>query len=51
MSLGQCRKGRAWSRSHIPAILDGEPTRLGRKAEFRFRPAAFRALVPPAAGG
>jgi len=30
----------------VHAILDGEPVRLGRHAEFNFVPVAFRALVP-----
>lgn len=35
-----------WSRAHIPAIVDGEPIRLGRRAEIVFKPIAFRALAP-----
>jgi diacylglycerol kinase family enzyme len=42
----RCRKGRIWADAEIPAILDGEPTRLGATAEIRFRDVAFRALVP-----
>lgn len=34
------------SRSKIPAILDGEPVKLGKRAEVRFAPKAFRALAP-----
>lgn len=34
------------SRRPIPAILDGEPLRLGRRATVRFTPKAFRALAP-----
>ncbi|WP_394762175.1 diacylglycerol/lipid kinase family protein [Phenylobacterium sp.] len=30
----------------LPTILDGEKVRIGRKAEIRFLPVAFRALVP-----
>jgi diacylglycerol kinase family enzyme len=30
----------------LPTILDGEKVRVGRKAEIRFLPVAFRALVP-----
>ena len=30
----------------IPTILDGEKVRVGRRAEVRFLPVAFRALVP-----
>lgn len=40
------RKGRAWAASRIPAVLDGEPTQLGPVVDFRFKPVAFRALVP-----
>ncbi|MBI5939802.1 MAG: diacylglycerol kinase family lipid kinase [Caulobacterales bacterium] len=40
------RKGRAWASGRIPAVLDGEPTQLGPVVDFRFRPVAFRALVP-----
>lgn len=38
--------GRAWARGSIPAVFDGEPTRLPREVEIRFVPEAFRALVP-----
>lgn len=41
------RRGRAWAGGRIPAVLDGEPVRLGPVVDFRFRPTAFRALVPP----
>jgi hypothetical protein len=41
--------GRAWSSGHLPAILDGEPVRLNRLAEIRFRRVAFKALAPPSA--
>lgn len=44
--LTRVRAGRAWARSNIPAVLDGEPLELGPVVDFRFRPAAFRALVP-----
>lgn len=40
------RKGRAWAAGRIPAVLDGEPTQLGPVVDFKFRPVAFRALVP-----
>lgn len=46
VSAGPCCAGRAWASSHIPAVLDGEPARLDPTADFRFVPAAFRALVP-----
>lgn len=42
-----CSFGRAWSRGRLPAVLDGEPCRLERSVNFRFRPVAFRALAPP----
>lgn len=35
------------SRGRIPALLDGEPVRLGQRASFRYVPNAFRALAPP----
>ncbi|MFL5296804.1 MAG: diacylglycerol/lipid kinase family protein [Phenylobacterium sp.] len=41
-----CVRGRAWANHPIPAMLDGEFFRLGRKVETRFRPHAFRALAP-----
>lgn len=44
-----CVKGRAWARSPIPMMLDGEFFRAGRRVDFRFRPRAFRALAPPPA--
>lgn len=46
VDAGRCKRGRAWAGSHIPAVLDGEPVRLGPVADFRFLPVAFRALVP-----
>lgn len=42
------RAGRAWASGAIPAVLDGEPTQLGPVVDFRFKPVAFRALVPRA---
>ena len=44
--IGYAGQGRVWARHAIPALLDGEPTSLGRNAEFRFRVKAFRALAP-----
>jgi diacylglycerol kinase family enzyme len=41
----RCRQGRAWSRGHIPAVIDGEPTKLGKIAHIGFRAKAFRALA------
>ncbi len=46
VSVGRCRTGRIWANGRIPAILDGEPARLESEATIRFRPDAFRALVP-----
>lgn len=42
-----CRRGRAWARRPIPAILDGESFRLERQVQIEFVPEACRALVPP----
>lgn len=41
-----CQQAFCWAGGRIPAILDGEPVRLDRNAVIRFRPVAFRALVP-----
>jgi diacylglycerol kinase family enzyme len=46
VSVGRCRSGRIWANGRIPAILDGEPVRLDPETSIRFRPEAFRALVP-----
>ncbi|OYX06221.1 MAG: diacylglycerol kinase [Caulobacter vibrioides] len=46
VSVGRCRSGRIWANGRIPAILDGEPTRLPPETAIHFRPEAFRALVP-----
>jgi diacylglycerol kinase family enzyme len=46
ISVRQVRKGRAYARKVIPAILDGEPVRLKSPADIRFIPRAFRALEP-----
>lgn len=40
------RKGRVWASGRIPAVLDGEPRRLPRQVEVRFKPRAFKALRP-----
>lgn len=48
VSVGRCRVGRIWAGGAIPALLDGEPVSLGSEAQIRFRPKAFRALVPAA---
>jgi diacylglycerol kinase family enzyme len=44
--VGRCRVGKVWAGGAIPAILDGEPVRLDATVAIRFRPKAFRALVP-----
>jgi len=46
VAVGRCRVGRVWARGRIPAILDGEPARFDPEVSIRFRPKAFRALVP-----
>lgn len=35
-----------FARRSLPAILDGEPLKLGNRAEIRFTPKAFKALAP-----
>jgi diacylglycerol kinase family enzyme len=48
VEVTRCQEGRAWTEaSHLRAILDGEPTRLHKRADIRFVPRAFRALAPP----
>ena len=47
VEVTRCREGVVWSGGgHLRAILDGEPTRLHKRAEIRFLPVAFRALAP-----
>ena len=46
-----CRRGRAWARGRIPAIIDGEPVKLGRETTIGFRAKAFRALAPAVRDG
>ena len=46
VSIGLCTEGGAWASGRIPAILDGEPTRLGRYARIEYRPDACRVLAP-----
>ncbi len=48
VDVGQCRHGRVWASGRIPAILDGEPVRLGSGARITYRPKACRVLAPPA---
>jgi diacylglycerol kinase family enzyme len=47
VTTGRCHEGRVYARRHINAIIDGEPVRLPRTVDIRFRPVAFRALAPP----
>lgn len=47
VAVGRCRIGKVRARGRIPAIFDGEPARLDPEVPIRFRPKAFRALVPP----
>ncbi|HEY4029622.1 MAG TPA: diacylglycerol kinase family protein [Caulobacteraceae bacterium] len=46
VATGHCVEGHAYARRHINAVIDGEPVRLPRTVHIRFRPVAFRALVP-----
>jgi diacylglycerol kinase family enzyme len=46
VAVGRCRIGKVWAGGRIPALLDGEPARLDDTVNIRFRPKAFRALVP-----
>jgi diacylglycerol kinase family enzyme len=46
VTMGRCRDGHAYGRRHIHATIDGEPVRLARTVQIRFRPVAFRALAP-----
>ncbi len=48
VNVGRCKQGGAWASGRIPAILDGEPVRLGRYARIEYRPNACRVLAPPA---
>ena len=42
----RCRKGVAWGRGRLPALLDGEPVHLDPRVEFHFNPRACRAIAP-----
>ncbi len=46
VTVEACVHGRIWAQTAIPGLFDGELRRLGRTAEIRFRPRAFRALAP-----
>ena len=41
-----CQSAEAWAHGRVPVLLDGEPHRLSSPIQIRYRPAAFRALVP-----
>lgn len=47
VDMGLCRRGRVRGRYGLPALIDGEPVKLGPNAQIRFLPKAFRALAPP----
>ncbi|MBX7248511.1 MAG: diacylglycerol kinase family lipid kinase [Caulobacteraceae bacterium] len=40
------KRAEVWAAQEMPAILDGESVRLGRKAIVKFVPCAFRTLAP-----
>jgi diacylglycerol kinase family enzyme len=46
VATSRCRKGVAWGRGSLPALLDGEPVKLPARVEFHFNPRAFRAIAP-----
>jgi diacylglycerol kinase family enzyme len=46
VSAERCLYAYAWAERPIPCILDGELQMLGSKVEIKFKPTAFRALVP-----
>lgn len=41
------RRAAAWASHDMPAILDGESVRLGKRASVRYLPCAFRTLALP----
>jgi diacylglycerol kinase family enzyme len=47
VETARVRRGQAWARRPIPAILDGESFRLERSVPIVFVPKAFRVLAPP----
>jgi diacylglycerol kinase family enzyme len=47
VDVGRCTRGRVWASGRIPAILDGEPVRLGSTANIAYRRKACRVLAPP----
>ena len=50
VEVSVCRRAEAWAHGRIPVVLDGEPHRLTSPVTIRYRPRAFRALVPPDCG-
>jgi diacylglycerol kinase family enzyme len=46
VETSKCRKGVAWGRGALPALLDGEPVKLDSRVTFHFNPRAFRAIAP-----
>jgi len=50
VSAERCLYAYAWAERPIPCILDGELQMLGSKVEIKFKPTAFRALVPKQEG-
>ncbi len=42
-----CQTAGVWSAGRIPAVLDGEPVRLGSTAKVEWRPKVARILAPP----
>jgi hypothetical protein len=41
------RTARVWSAGRVPALLDGEPTRLSSMSQVTWRPHVARILAPP----
>jgi len=47
VEVARCKLARVWASGGIPALLDGEPVRLGSLAEVSFRPGVGRILMAP----
>lgn len=43
------RRAEVWAGQEMPAILDGESVRIGKRASVKFLPCAFRTLAPKVA--
>lgn len=41
-----CRAAAVWAAHRLPALLDGEPVRLGARARIEWRPQVVRVLAP-----